>query len=406
MKTPADIAVRLAKQWQQPFWRVERLLSRDSWPLVLPIGKPSGRQFAEQTAKVQAHVQRWRQVKVGEVVWDKVRFRAAAEPVSLPVQWVLHQPSEWAAATGDAQLQQEFSALETLVAGVPQRYWEVFVRERALWRNKDIGELIEAARLADSLRPGMAEGRPLRLLKGFGVDTKFIERNSVLLTRLLDERYDGMASQLGLSGFLEAHDDKDHWLLVVPLAPGLLPFRRQRITAKELAEVGLPGKRMVVVENEQCEHLLPDMPDTVAILGAGLNVHWLAGGALQHKVVAYWGDMDTWGLLMLAKARQSLPSITPLMMSEAHFKAFCYACAVPEPMPAELPASGLNEREVAFFHFLNAQPHGRLEQEYLPVEAVHRELLGWLGFASSPTWDQREIARRRAWQGWLPDGAD
>lgn len=379
MKSPSDIAARLAKQWQQAFWRVERLLSPESWPLVLTIGKPSGRQFADQTGLVQAHVQRWRQVTVGRVVFQDINFRAAADPVSLPVQWVLHTPTEWAAATADAEVQQEFALLETLVGRVNQRYWEVLVRERSLWRHKAISEIIDAATLADSLQPGMAEGRPIRLLKELRVDTKFIERHAGLLTRLLDERYDGMVSQQGLSGFLDAPDDKDHWLLVVPLEQGLLPFQRQRITARELAATCLPGSWLVVVENEQCEHLLPTMPGTVAILGAGLDLHWLAGGALNAKVVAYWGDMDTWGLLMLARARQSLPSITPLMMSEAHFKAFCRDCAVPEPVQAELPTSGLSEREVAFFHFLKAQPKGRLEQEYLPAQDVQRELLEWLG---------------------------
>ncbi len=379
MKSPSEIAARLAKQWQQTFWRVERLLSPESWPLVIAIGKPSGRQFADQTGLVQAHVQRWRQVTVGDVLFQDTNFRAAAEPVSLPVQWVLHTPSEWAAATADAEVQQEFALLETLVGSVNQRYWEVLVRERALWRNKPVSDITAAATLADSLTPGMAEGRPLRLLNGLGVDTKFIERNAVLLTRLLDERYDGMASQQGLSGFLDAPDDKDHWLLVVPLAQGLLPFKRQRITARELANACLPGSRVVVVENEQCEHLLPAMPGTVAILGAGLDIHWLAGGALKTKAVAYWGDMDTWGLLMLARARRALPAINSLMMREAHFKAFCRDCAVPEPVHAELPTSGLTEHEVAFFHFLKAQPQGRLEQEYLPAQDVQRELLGWLG---------------------------
>ena len=84
MKSPSEIAARLAKQWQQAFWRVERLLSSESWPLVIPIGKPSGRQFADQTGLVQAHVQRWRQITVGEVVFQDINFRAAAEPVSLP----------------------------------------------------------------------------------------------------------------------------------------------------------------------------------------------------------------------------------------------------------------------------------------------------------------------------------
>ncbi|WP_418930365.1 DUF3322 domain-containing protein [Gilvimarinus xylanilyticus] len=39
-----------------------------------------------------------------------------------------------------------------------------------------------------SSSPGCAEGHPLRLLTGHGVDTKFFERNGRLLVRLLDER--------------------------------------------------------------------------------------------------------------------------------------------------------------------------------------------------------------------------
>ena len=109
--------------------------------LVIAIGKPTGRQFADQTGLVQAHVQRWRQVTVGEVVFQDINFRAAAEPVSLPVQWVLHTPSEWAAATADGDVQQEFALLETLVGSVNQRYWEVLVRERALWRREEFNSL-------------------------------------------------------------------------------------------------------------------------------------------------------------------------------------------------------------------------------------------------------------------------
>lgn len=172
-----------------------------------------------------------------------------------------------------------------------------------------------------------------------------------------------MVSQLGLSGFLDTPDDKDHWLLVVPLEQGLLPFKRQRVTARELADTCLPGLRVVVVENEQCEHLLPAMPGTVAILGAGLDLHWLAGRALNAKAGRLLGRHGHRGLLMLARARQSLPSITPLIMSEAHFKAFCRDSAVSEPVHAQRPTRGLNQHEEAFFDFLKAQPKGRLEQE-------------------------------------------
>lgn len=378
MKSPADIAARLSRQWHRAPLRVERLLSADSWPLRLPIGKPSGAQFAEQTAQVQAHVERWRQVAIGEVVWEAVNYRAGAEPVLMPAQWCLRSPSEWVAATADDTVREEFALLENLVASVAPRYRELLVAERTLWRNKNPQDVVAAATLADSLSPGIARGRPLRLISGLAVDTKFLERHAALLTRLLDERYAGAASDQGLHDFLDAPADKDHWLLVAPLEPGLLPFRRQRITAQELAETRLPGSRVLVVENEQCLHLLPELPDTVAILGAGLDLQWLGADAFNSKKVAYWGDMDTWGLLMLARARLSCPGLSPLVMSRCCFEKFSSQRAVPEPVPAELPSAGLDEEEAAFFRFLLTQKTGRLEQEYLPADVVQDALFRWL----------------------------
>lgn len=91
--------------------------------------------------------------------------------------------------------------------------------------------------------------------------------------------------------------------LVVPLQPELLPFKRLRLTTSELAETPLPASRLLVVENEQCVHLLPEvLPDTLAVLGSGLDLQWLVSAHLAGKQIAYWGDMDIWGLLMLARA--------------------------------------------------------------------------------------------------------
>ncbi|AJD47547.1 hypothetical protein S7S_05645 [Isoalcanivorax pacificus W11-5] len=378
MKSPTELAERLARQWHRAPLRVERLLSADSWPLRLPIGKPTGGQFAHQIPQVQAHVQRWRAVSIGEVIWETVNYRAGAEPVSVPVYWCLRTPSEWVAATGNDLVREEFSILEELAHGVSPLYRELLVTERPLWRSKAPRDVITAATLADTLSPGIAAGRPLRLLGGLEVDTKFVERHATLLTRLLDERYNGAASEQGLYPFLDAPADKDHWLMIVPLQAGLLPFRRQRVTAQELARAPLPGSRVLVVENEQCLHLLPALPDTVAILGAGLDLQWLGADTFRDKQVAYWGDMDTWGLLMLARARQYCPALCSLMMTRAHFERHAPGCAVPEPVPAKHSAPAeLNDEERAFFEFLLGQEKGRLEQEYLPEEVVHREMGGW-----------------------------
>jgi hypothetical protein len=275
--------------------------------------------------------------------------------------------------------QRFLTLLERLVESVEEIFRPLLVRQRALWIKKDPEEVIATARLASTLSPGCARGRPLRLLAEHGVDTKFFERNSTLLTRLLDERFDGAATEQGLVNFLDALEENNHWVMAVPLEKGLLPFKRLRVTTSELAETELPGSRILVVENEQCIHLLPELLDTVAILGAGMDLQWLKSGQLDAKMIGYWGDMDSWGLLMLSRARQYRPTISPLLMTQVLFDRYSSESAVHEPVVAQ-PASpeGLTDTEVHFYQYLLNQECGRLEQEYLPKSEVERALSGWI----------------------------
>ena len=379
MKSPADISERLAKQWHQAQIRAERLLSSGAWPLVLSIGKPSAREFSENIKAVQHHVQTWQNIAIGEVEWEFINYRAGAEPVRIPVRWCLRKPSEWVAAAADPSVATEYALFEHLVEKVEEVFRPLLVCQRALWLKKEPEEVIATARLASILSPGCARGRPLRLLAEHGVDTKFFERNSTLLTRLLDERFDGAATEQGLVNFLDAFEENNHWVMVVPLEKGLLPFKRQRVTTSELAETELPGSRVLVVENEHCVHLLPELPDTVAILGAGVDLQWLKSDQLNAKMIGYWGDMDSWGLLMLSRAKQYRSTISPLLMTRILFDKYSSESAVHEPVIAQ-PASpdGLTEVEMSFYQYLLNQEQGRLEQEYLPKYEVEKALIEWI----------------------------
>lgn len=378
MRAPAELSAKLTKQWHHSSLRVERLLSADAWPYELNIGKPSCSQFINQTAAVQQHIQRWKSVDIGEVMWEPVKYKASAEAVSMPTKWRIRSPSEWVAACEDETVENEFQCLEFIVKHVNKIYWELLVRNRGLWQKKDLPEVIATSVLADALYPGAAQGRPLRLMAGHGVDTKFFERHGILLTRLLDERFQGEASEQGLLGFLDAYEENDHWVLIVPLGPNILPFRRQRATTSELSKSVLPAKTILIVENEQCFHHLPDLPDAIAILGAGLDLNWIGSKAFEGKSIGYWGDMDTWGLLMLARARQFAPNLTPLLMNQALFERFSQGCAVPEATIASSePPEGLTDSEISFYHYLLEQECGRLEQEYLPADEIHRVLREW-----------------------------
>lgn len=380
MKSPADLRMALKRQWHSATRRETRLLdAENAWPIVMSIGRPSAKQLQADLDAVKRHVEAWRKEKIGSVVWDDVAYRATAEPVTIPIAWKLHKPSEWIAACGDRAVREEFDALAALVAETDPIFHAIFVRRRSLWRDKPLTEVLQAARLAAVLAPGAAQGRPLRMLSLAGVDTKFFERNARLVTSLLDARFDGEASARGLEAFLDAPAEQDHWLLLADLDGSLLPFKKLRVRSSELTATAPPGTRLLIVENEQCQHHLPEVPGTLAVLGAGSNLHWAGGAWLAERRVAYWGDVDTWGLLLLGRARQAIAHLDALMMTEETFERFA-EFAVEERVHAGLQApEGLRLEEGALYMRLLGEPRGRLEQEFLPVEYVKNAIRAWAG---------------------------
>jgi len=150
------------------------------------------------------------------------------------------------------------------------------------------------------------------------------------------------------------------------------------VTTAELAETILPASRILVIENEQCLHQLPALSDTIAILGCGLDVQWLSSPTMDEKHIAYWGDMDSWGLLMLARARRCRPTLDVLLMDRELFEQYANHSAVPEPVKAQetIPDGLLNE-EAGFYRYLTGLQRGRLEQEFLPVGIIEEALVWW-----------------------------
>lgn len=378
MKSPAELKLKLRKQWGNNDTREIRLLAGDDvWPLTLSIGRPSPSLLASDLDAVKRHIDAWRRVKIGEVLWEPMAYRATAESVSVPTGWKLSKPSEWIEACEDPSIRREFEDLSQVVAQTDPRFHPLLVRRRSLWREKCLEEIAQAAQLALALSPGIAEGKPLRALSIGGNDTKLIERHNQLVTMLLDVRYDGEVSQLGLETFLGAAFESDRWLLVIDLDGSLLPFQKMRVRSSELQETMLPGENLLLVENESSQHQLPTLEKTVAVLGSGFDLGWIAGSWLQSKRVGYWGDIDTWGLQFLGSARDNLSHLDALLMSEQVYDRFA-AASVPEKVVAgEATPSGLNEAESSLYERLLREPRGRLEQEFIPAELVHETLCDW-----------------------------
>jgi len=379
VRSPEQVGRLLAGQWYRTPTRLARLLSPESWPLVIPLARPPAALAAGGGwAEVRAHLDAWRRVRVGTVEWGAVAYRGVGEPIEVPVRWVLESPSEWVAASGSDEVAAEHAALSRLVAGAHPRYRRFLVERRGLVVRHPEAEVATALAVAEQLSEGCAAGVPLRALPVAGIDTKFFERNRQLMTAALDVRFDGVVSEVGLEGFLGAAGPDGHWLLVADLDGSLLPYRRIRLTDGDVAAEGLPGQRLLVVENERCLHALPALAGTVAVLGAGLNLGWLGAATLAGHAVGYWGDVDTWGLVMLARARSVRPDLVPLLMDAGTFDGHDER-AVAEPRPAEAPVAGLTASEAALFARLSSAVRGRLEQELLEPELVRDTVTRWAG---------------------------
>ncbi|MDX5327630.1 MAG: DUF2220 family protein [Marinobacter sp.] len=384
MKSPADLASRLARQWQNADLREQRLLRPGSWPLTLSIGKPTGAEVRDNIGQVREHLRQWREVTIGQVQWQPVRFQSASEAIDIPTHWTLESPSQWVQATASSEVRREYDALSRLASALDPRFHSLIVRRRSLVMDKPERDVIRSGEVALQLQPGCADGKPLRALSVAGTDSKFFERNRQLVTLMLDIRFDGQASETGLEAFLGAEDEGHHWLLVADLDGSLLPFSQMRVRAQELQSTPLPGERLILVENERCIHQLPRLSGTVAVLGSGLNLSWLNAAWLKPRKTAYWGDIDTWGLTMLANARKHLPLLTPLLMDAVTFDTFAGASAVEEPQLAtSITPSGLTKGEAELYQRLKQLDRGRLEQEFLPASIVQSAISDWVHLGST-----------------------
>jgi hypothetical protein len=403
MNSPQQLKNKLKKQWQSADHREKRLLGDSQWPLTLNIGLPKAPDVNQNTTSILNNIKSWRVECIGQVEWKTVNYQGISEAVELPIKWHLKNPSEWVQATTHPLTVNEFEQLSQLVSQIDERFHRLFIRQKSLWCN-DTKTMIQCCHLAMQLSPGMAQGKPLRALtfsecfieseeveqaknKEAHIDSKFIENNRLLLIKLLNIRFNDQLKTLSLEAFLNAAENKDHWLLVVALDETKLnknklninkfPFQQIRLRTSELAHINLPANRLIIVENEQCLHQLPDLEDCIAILGAGLNLSWLNNPHFNRKKIAYWGDIDSWGFKMLAIARKAQPNIQSLLMNHSIFKKYRNMTVVePKPTVIDEPEH-LKQIELDCFNDLKNILKNRLEQEFINRYDVIKSITRW-----------------------------
>ncbi len=384
---PETVRQRLwQKEWDHPRHLRQHLLGERAFPIRVNLRPPSGRQALDDMAAFHAFIEAWRSwPSPSQLEWRRIRYAQLGEQ-EVPAAVVIGSFQELVECLGDSakKRSRQWQRRMDPILAVSQRLYPALVDQLNSVERLSAAEAETMARLLPQLARGMGRGCYLRALPVTGVDTKFIESNQPLISRLLDALHGGELSRSGgLLSWLGCVATPADWLWVRPLcvvtrqALGGLPVLR--LPTAVLKAVPLPGARVLVVENEQPGYALPELADTVAVFGGGRNLAWMEAGWLRHRVIGYWGDLDSWGLLFFSEARQRQPHLASVLMDRETLRLHRdRMVAEPEPYPG-LPAH-LTEPECRLYLELRDGIHGntRLEQERISADHIRMCLGRWL----------------------------
>ncbi len=246
----------------------------------------------------------------------------------------------------------------------------------ATWQDDDFLRLVSLLKWFDT---NPRSGLYLRQIPVRGIDTKWIDLQrrgvvSDMLRRLRGQapisEEDTPSSALDFydrCGLLRPPSMFRVLLLSPELRRAMGNLRDFQAPLEQIRSLDLTPRRALVVENLETAYCLPDLPGTVAFVGLGNAVSLASTMPWMNGVpVVYWGDIDTHGFTILARARKVFSSVTSALMDEPTLKAFLDR-SIPEPVQSfSADLAHLSEKEAAVYQGLLDGTWGkslRLEQE-------------------------------------------
>jgi len=387
-------AVALARKryWENRQILKALMIGERSFPLHFPLKPPSARQAMENLGHYRVWIECWKRFAMPDLLnWKTVVFRQLGQQ-QLPSRITIGSFQQLTKFCGSAAISQS-ARWQANMLPLLQRYrheqvYPILIRHIETVEDLGNSDAELLANVLPQLRRGLGAGGYLRALPLKGVDTKFVETYAGLIEALLDAVHEGEVSACGgLYPWLDCLPGPRGLAQGVPVVRPLSPGTRDayqglplfQLSADLLRQHELPATNILVVENLQSGLALPDLGDTIAVIGGGRNVSWMDASWLATRRVGYWGDIDTWGLSILSDARSSQTTLEPLMMDLATLKAH-EERMVQEPEPLSTLPTQLTSQEQQLFLDLAAGRFlsTRLEQERVSSDFVSSALETWL----------------------------
>ena len=319
---PADVRkLVLKREWNNDANLKARLLNRKPFPIRIGLKPPAGRSAIADMAHFQKFIGQWRSYSPQKTIqWESRRYRTLAEQ-TVPKFFILEnikQLIEFVGKEAHSRSEKWTQNMAPLLS-IKEELYPALVKNLKTIELMRLADAELLSRLVKQLFSQMGVGQYLRALPLVGIDTKFLENYQPLITDVLDVLHDGeITTSGGLLEWLGCLENPRGWLTIRPLCESaqikMGGFPVMQLHSDVLREHALPASNIIVVENMQSGLGLPSLKDTIAVFGGGKNVSWMDANWLKSKRVAYWGEIDSWGLSILSDVRSKLPSVKAIMM--------------------------------------------------------------------------------------------
>lgn len=223
--------------------------------------------------------------------------------------------------------------------------------------------------VVDWLSAHRDSGLYLRQLPIPGMDSKWIERHAGHIARLLGHRF-GKSGPLHVVAGLAVDAPSRRLRLLDPALRAMVSgLSDLTIRLDEMAELRLPIRLALVVENQQSALSCQELSGAVVLMGGGFSVTELGAVPWLERIpILYWGDIDTAGFSILNALRRYHPHTTSCLMDEATLLAFRDLWSN-EDIAVRSACNGLHEDEEQLRQKLLSdhwRSGVRLEQERIP----------------------------------------
>lgn len=401
MKTPADVRALATKRFQRERLNALRealgCAVTTTWPWVVPLGRPTERDVLTDARSVLAWRDAWVDAKVlgdFEVETDVIAWRAIGTQ-TVPVRVLFVNTKAIAKVAGLLPLWTQVVTRAKRFVALWPGIEEAMVREWAMLADWSDDAVLALERVLTWFVDHPKSGLYLRQLPIEGVDTKwFTEPRKKVVQRLLVAIREAKESVPLMAESSEALDPDTTFETVCGLKPlpklirgRLLDEVDQKVfyglsdlslPLDEWAQLPLYPEIVFISENLQTGLAFEAHPKSVVFFGLGAGVTQLAAIPwVRTARIIYWGDIDTYGLEILAHLRSVLPQTESVMMNRQTLEAFRGLAVAENRQASGAHVEHLRENEREVFDALKVGDLARLrlEQERIPWSVARETLL-------------------------------